>query len=75
MYFGFGVWALEFVCPWTLVKSRLDYIWVLEQEILVFLDFELSFKKYPGIAELVPRHIWDVEIVRSSRTTRTIIAL
>lgn len=31
--------------------------------------------QYPGIAELVPRHIWDVEIVRSSRTTRTITAL
>ena len=27
--------------------------------------------EFPGIAELVPRHIWDVEIVRSSRTTRT----
>ena len=27
----------------------------------------------PGVAELVPRHIWDVEIARSNRVTRTII--
>ena len=27
--------------------------------------------KYPGVAELVPRHIWDVEIARSNRVTRT----
>ncbi len=39
-----------------------------------FTTVVLRYKKirYPGIAELVPRHIWDVEIVRSSRTTRTI---
>ena len=27
--------------------------------------------EYPGVAELVPRHIWDVEIARSNRVTRT----
>ena len=27
--------------------------------------------QYPGVAELVPRHIWDVEIARSNRVTRT----
>ena len=26
---------------------------------------------YPGVAELVPRRIWDAEIARSSRVTRT----
>lgn len=33
--------------------------------------FCYNFMAYPGIAEVVQRHIWDVEIVRSSRTTRT----
>ena len=33
--------------------------------------FCYNFMAYPGIAEVVHRHIWDVEIVRSSRTTRT----
>ena len=28
-------------------------------------------KKYPGIAKLVSRLVWDQETVRSSRTTRT----
>ena len=27
--------------------------------------------KYPGVAQLVGRHIWDVEAARSSRATRT----
>ena len=27
--------------------------------------------EYPGVAELVPRRIWDAEIARSSRVTRT----
>ena len=31
--------------------------------------------EYPGVAELVPRHIWDVEIARSNRVTRTIFAV
>ena len=32
----------------------------------------ISKTEYPGVAELVPRHIWDVEIARSNRVTRTI---
>ena len=31
--------------------------------------------KYPGIAKLVSRLVWDQETVRSSRTTRTKIPL
>lgn len=27
--------------------------------------------EYPGVAQLVGRHIWDVEAARSSRATRT----
>ena len=27
--------------------------------------------EYPGLPELVPRRIWDAEIARSSRVTRT----
>ena len=27
--------------------------------------------EYPGVAELVPRRIWDAEIARSNRVTRT----
>ena len=31
--------------------------------------------EYPGVAQLVERHIWDVEAARSSRATRTKIPL
>ena len=31
--------------------------------------------EYPGVAQLVGRHIWDVEAARSSRATRTKIPL
>lgn len=31
--------------------------------------------KYPGVAQLVARQLWDQETVRSSRTTRTKIPL
>ena len=30
-----------------------------------------TLTKYPGVAQLVGRHIWDVEAARSNRATRT----
>lgn len=31
----------------------------------------MAENEYPGVAQLVGRHIWDVEAARSSRATRT----
>ena len=34
-------------------------------------NFKEPKTKYPGVAELVPRLVWDQEIARSNRVTRT----
>ena len=52
-------------------KIGLDHMDAHRQKKLFFFLYSCYNAKNPGIAELVPRHIWDVEIVRSSRTTRT----
>ncbi len=39
--------------------------------LFTFQFAKLIVPYHPGVAELVPRHIWDVEIARSNRVTRT----
>ena len=44
-----------------------------DRKIFDFLPHRdiLAEIEYPGVAQLVGRHIWDVEAARSSRATRT----
>ena len=48
-----------------------------DRKIFIFTVLRgiMEKSKYPGIAKLVSRLVWDQETVRSSRTTRTKIPL
>lgn len=59
------------------IKSPLTTGMTTDRKIFIFITRHgiMAEIKYPGIAKLVSRLVWDQETVRSSRTTRTKIPL
>ena len=59
------------------IKAALTTGMTTDRKIFDFLPHRdiMAEIKYPGIAKLVSRLVWDQETVRSSRTTRTKIPL
>lgn len=47
-----------------MTTDRKNFIFTVRRGIMTEIE-------YPGVAQLVGRHIWDVEAARSSRATRT----
>ena len=58
-------------------KAALTTGMTTDRKIFIFTVLRgiMEKSKYPGIAKLVSRLVWDQETVRSSRTTRTKIPL
>ena len=59
------------------IKAALTTGMTTDRKIFDFLPRRgiMAEIEYPGVAQLVGRHIWDVEAARSSRATRTKIPL
>ena len=55
------------------IKAALTTGMTTDRKSLIFLPAVVSWQKseYPGVAKLVSRRIWDAEIARSNRVTRT----
>ena len=55
------------------IKAALTTGMTTDRKNFIFTVFRgiMEKSKYPGIAKLVSRLVWDQETVRSSRTTRT----